>query len=115
MFIRREERKGGAKAKKNRTIFAILRGFQVRLQRTSVPKSLSEYPPIDDRYSSHRRVFRIDPKPFRLSEDPFRKEVDFGTDLQTLYAGLSGVWIHSRVGPLPYQVYLPVGQKGAAP
>jgi photosystem II stability/assembly factor-like uncharacterized protein len=47
--------------------------------------------------------------------EPRALAVDFGTDLQKLYAGLSGVWAHSRLGPLPYQVYLPVGQKGAVP
>ena len=40
--------------------------------------------------------------------EPSALAVDFGMDTQTLYAGFSGVWAHTRVGPLPEQVYLPV-------
>jgi photosystem II stability/assembly factor-like uncharacterized protein len=40
--------------------------------------------------------------------EPRALVVDYGMDTQTLYAGFSGVWAHTRVGPLPEQVYLPV-------
>lgn len=45
--------------------------------------------------------------------EPSALAVDFGMDTQTLYAGFSGVWAHSRVGPLPWRVYLPIAFKSA--
>jgi photosystem II stability/assembly factor-like uncharacterized protein len=39
---------------------------------------------------------------------PSALTVDHGTVTQTLYAGFTGVWAHSRLAPQPHRIYLPL-------
>jgi photosystem II stability/assembly factor-like uncharacterized protein len=40
--------------------------------------------------------------------EPGALAVGYGMDTQTVYGGFSGVWTYTRVGPLPWQVHLPL-------